>query len=337
MSSFIKDQAHLASVMLSQFGSDPVIQRWQEKNSNSIDQITSMAGTASGLPYSRDAHICAYENTIIDLYVRCGWADHGFNVVDCSPSLAAMLDSTNVEKSFSSAHLPFRAFLVNISSLNPEWAIYVDRDGRELRCSYLFCAELRQEEPLPFANKPNLVSVKWRSLDGTYTPPRMIAAGMVAPNGELSFNISSPEDFFSDFKLQDKPQLNPVRPHEKECIDRAARMCASLIVWWGSPKNDAVKKRLPTKSKRRDAERARPTTWFIGKTVSTHPMLIEQSKKMGSRLGVELKQQHIVRGHFKRQVFGVGGASRRTIWVEPYWRGPDSESAWSHMYSSGAG
>jgi hypothetical protein len=33
--------------------------------------------------------------------------------------------------------------------------------------------------------------------------------------------------------------------------------------------------------------------------------------------------QSVVRGHFKRQVVGVGRSARRVIFVEPYWRGPE--------------
>lgn len=33
--------------------------------------------------------------------------------------------------------------------------------------------------------------------------------------------------------------------------------------------------------------------------------------------------QSCVRGHYKRQVIGVGRSGRKVIWVEPYWRGPE--------------
>jgi hypothetical protein len=33
--------------------------------------------------------------------------------------------------------------------------------------------------------------------------------------------------------------------------------------------------------------------------------------------------QSLVRGHYKRQVIGVGRNGRKVIWVEPYWRGPE--------------
>lgn len=33
--------------------------------------------------------------------------------------------------------------------------------------------------------------------------------------------------------------------------------------------------------------------------------------------------QSLVRGHYKRQVVGIGRGGRRVIWIEPYWRGPE--------------
>lgn len=36
-----------------------------------------------------------------------------------------------------------------------------------------------------------------------------------------------------------------------------------------------------------------------------------------------LSVQHMVRGHWKMQKHGEGGAQRKFIHVEPYWRGPD--------------
>lgn len=41
------------------------------------------------------------------------------------------------------------------------------------------------------------------------------------------------------------------------------------------------------------------------------------------RKGAPPAVQFIVRGHYKRQVIGVGRAGRKVIWVEPYWKGPE--------------
>jgi hypothetical protein len=44
----------------------------------------------------------------------------------------------------------------------------------------------------------------------------------------------------------------------------------------------------------------------------------------------KMAMRHIVRGHWKRQVIKDG---RKTIWVAPYWRGPDGPAAWGRVYT----
>lgn len=43
----------------------------------------------------------------------------------------------------------------------------------------------------------------------------------------------------------------------------------------------------------------------------------------------KMAMRHIVRGHWKRQVIKNG---RKTIFVAPYWRGPDGPAAWGRVY-----
>lgn len=43
----------------------------------------------------------------------------------------------------------------------------------------------------------------------------------------------------------------------------------------------------------------------------------------------KMAMRHIVRGHWKRQVTKDG---RKTIFVAPYWRGPDGPAAWGRVY-----
>lgn len=46
--------------------------------------------------------------------------------------------------------------------------------------------------------------------------------------------------------------------------------------------------------------------------------------------------QRLVRGHYKRQVIGVGRAGRKVIWIEPYWRGPEDAPILTRPYHVGA-
>lgn len=45
--------------------------------------------------------------------------------------------------------------------------------------------------------------------------------------------------------------------------------------------------------------------------------------------------QHVVRGHYKRQVIGIGRSGRKVIWIMPYWRGPEDAPILARPYSLG--
>ena len=56
----------------------------------------------------------------------------------------------------------------------------------------------------------------------------------------------------------------------------------------------------------------------------------------GSRKGAPPTVQHLVRGHYKRQVIGIGRTGRKVIWVEPYWRGPEDAPIMVRPYKVGS-
>ena len=45
--------------------------------------------------------------------------------------------------------------------------------------------------------------------------------------------------------------------------------------------------------------------------------------------------QVLVRGHYRRQVVGVGRTGRKVIWIEPFWRGPEDAPILAHPYKVG--
>lgn len=51
--------------------------------------------------------------------------------------------------------------------------------------------------------------------------------------------------------------------------------------------------------------------------------LDEQAKDYEKATGRKLEKGHRVSGHWKNQPYGPKRMYRKTIWVEPYWRGPD--------------
>jgi hypothetical protein len=49
-----------------------------------------------------------------------------------------------------------------------------------------------------------------------------------------------------------------------------------------------------------------------------------ESKTAGESTGRHINVRTLVSGHWRNQVCGVGGLERKTIWIEPHWRGPEA-------------
>ena len=108
------------------------------------------------------------------------------------------------------------------------------------------------------------------------------------------------------------------------CLLAAKRIVVGLLILLGDPENrrqvEAVgpqkrhpKKRLNGAPKHRAVHVARPVS------VDCRGVLRQY---LGGN-GPPPSMQTLVRGHWKRQACGPGRAERRTIHVEPYWRGPE--------------
>jgi len=79
------------------------------------------------------------------------------------------------------------------------------------------------------------------------------------------------------------------------------------------------------KNKKRDTKAGPEARYYvIGKPISLDFRERVRQYMMGeSRKSKELSIQHMVAGHFKNQPHGKENKERKTIWVTPYWRGPD--------------
>ena len=88
----------------------------------------------------------------------------------------------------------------------------------------------------------------------------------------------------------------------------------------------------PKKKKRRDKPGramgpAMPPAWILGQDIKLSAELRGAAAQMArpksqQRAEWTLQSQHVVRGHWKKQMYGPGRTLRKRIRVEPYWRGP---------------
>lgn len=97
------------------------------------------------------------------------------------------------------------------------------------------------------------------------------------------------------------------------------------------------KKESRSSGKKRNRKHKTPTIWNFVNRIKLHPEFVTAARKAAFTGNIERKKlelQHIVRGHTKNQPFGPGNSERKRIWVDPYWRGPETEEAWARQYEA---
>ncbi|MBU1067434.1 hypothetical protein KKE60_06575 [Patescibacteria group bacterium] len=48
----------------------------------------------------------------------------------------------------------------------------------------------------------------------------------------------------------------------------------------------------------------------------------------------KIKNKFIVRGHWRDQAVGKDWSEHKRIWIEPYWKGPDTAKGYAHLYDT---
>jgi hypothetical protein len=112
------------------------------------------------------------------------------------------------------------------------------------------------------------------------------------------------------------------------CLVMARRLVAGLLLNLQHPPNFKIREvKARPRGLRREAEPEHRIV-SIGKPLEIDCRLavkeyIEHGPKKG-RKHTAPTVQVMVRGHYRRQVCGVGRLERKVIWIEPFWRGPEA-------------
>lgn len=250
-----------------------------------------------------------------DMYLVSGiamWAASGFNVFNLTHSLAAALILTEppeYEKG-ERLYLPFPAFFITL----PPNTLPVLSQGRKTWADMV------------------RVAVSEDGSDGMF----MVSASSSDPPQEVGSTFP-----MADLVLSDSHEvIGEIDPDHLVTIRATLRLVRNFVMWLeatGGIKNRSPLSR-PKKKSDRSGPRDWPTTWILGQEVKLSRELREMAAEsvLGrSSLAVpgwKLRMQHVVRGHWKSQAHGSGRLSRKQIWVEPYWRGPEGAAAWGHLY-----
>lgn len=235
------------------------------------------------------------------------WADQGFPTFQMGHKYASALLSTSVSVEEELIRAPFKAFLIEVpagllSSLDPATNTLAD-----IRYVLAHQARNRQNELTwsYVALTTGRVSV-WQH---GASVARMLEATHIDPGKEwssYSFGLEVDDrDQRVNFLLQRiilNTCLAVASPENMKAIGKTARMSSGEV---------------------RTAPEPLVRTYQVGKPLKLDCRDAVRDYIEGNKPGKKLSVQILVTGHWKRQPHGPKGSLRKTIWREPYWRGPE--------------
>lgn len=125
-----------------------------------------------------------------------------------------------------------------------------------------------------------------------------------------------PDGFFQH--VENKPAVSAFAIMMENLISGA---CLSLA--------DPEQHRKPAGSSHsKGNKRSGPPDLSLARFLLAPPVTVDLRQHLADALkpggGGVPKVQFLVRGHFRQQVHGAGRALRKTIWIEPHWKGPET-------------
>lgn len=238
------------------------------------------------------------------------WADAGFTTFRCAPSYAAALMVTDPSKG-DDLIIPWRAVRIEV----PPGLL--ETEACHVRWIYVDSGSEGNKATLAYSDRPIMAEHHHDDLAADGAIYRVRAADTLA---DVLCDRSAREMQW----LDGEPYLND----EKE---RVMLLCCNYVSGL-----------LYTLQHTRDwHEREHKNRWGLslsngprpppnhrnvicGRPINVNLTPMVQAQARGeSRRSMPAMFQSCVRGHYKRQVIGVGRTGRKVIWIEPYWRGPE--------------
>lgn len=255
------------------------------------------------------------------------WAEYGFNVFSLSEDLAATFLLTEpLPVPEDGLALPFPVFVIRIPAGVVPFFVDGKQEWAETIWVHQFTGRHRIHGPTKFIRVSafNKHAQVWRD--------------------RFPANIADAEDesIFNRTEYGDPAYV----PEDQLSVRAAVQIVRNLVAWLdsmgGLSKQERPQPPRAGKSKqsRKKAESGvYPRVWLLGKDVKLRPELkrvaselsLGASKKHAPK-GWRLRARQIIRGHWKQQPYGPQNSLRKLKRIEPYWRGPEGEAAWAHVY-----
>jgi len=115
---------------------------------------------------------------------------------------------------------------------------------------------------------------------------------------------------------------------------RSIRQIAFGMLAYVTAVDRAIEERVSSTPKKRqkDEDRPRPRVHDVGRTVQIDPILVKYARAGAREVALQIKSRFIVRGHYRNQAHGPGWRDRKSIWIEPFFKGPEEGAKIVHTY-----
>lgn len=253
----------------------------------------------------------------------CQWARYGFNVFNTTHSLTAALLLTQPSQiTTENWRPPFDAFIICI----PDDFIAIRGGNKTQWCRYVRVST--------YINGSSHI---------------MVCGNSPEINGEdraVEIGVQDQTDhFLSAIDGNTARAGDRLDAEDPTSLGLLKRLTVNFVSWMNA--TDGLNRHRPetratNKNKENRDSKKRPTVWLIGKEVKISRELRDAAKDQALAANGnphpewKVKFRHVVRGHMKEQAHGSRMTLRKTVWIEPYWRGPEDGVAWSHAYKDKA-
>lgn len=240
------------------------------------------------------------------------WAEAAYPTIQLPHTYAAGLMATNLSKEIADEiRLPFPAILIDV----PSGLLDLEAEtGARFPITRILVTRM-----------PNklIQGIGWAYIALTQTPLTFWRFGCKTEDmlgiGDWETHKSANPEF--------NPFAQPITDRDERLGNLIGRLILNVCLALTDPAN--IKPIGPGHKAHAQAHRRRQPgppvvrNFQVGKPLKHDFRGLVTAYLHGEREYRELSVQTLVAGHWKRQLYGEARALRKTIWIEPYWRGPE--------------
>lgn len=268
----------------------------------------------------------AFREQMHTFHMTGRWAQYGYNVFSLSEDLAATFLLTEpLPVPEEGLALPFPVFVIRV----PAGVVPFFIDGKQVWAESIWVHQFTGRHRVHGETEFLRVSA--------FHKQAQVWRDRFPPN----FADAEDEVIFNRTEYGDPEYI----PEDQLSVKAAVQVVRNFVAWLDSTggvkgKSQPVRRGKSKESKRKADSGVYPRVWLLGKEVKLRTELkrcaaevaLGASKRHAPK-GWRVRNRAIVRGHWKQQSYGPKHSLRKLKRIEPYWRGPEGEAAWSHIYT----